>query len=261
MRFKASIIQMDIALGDKERNINKASSYVKYSLSLGSRFILLPELWTTSYSYSNIHELAEPLNGETVLKLTEMVKPYNAYIIGSIAECSGGDLYNTAHIIGSDGLIGYYRKAHLIKLLDEHLYFKPGNSYGVFNTDIGCIGVAICYDLRFPEFIRGMVLKGAKIIFIPSEWPIQRIHHWRNLIITRAIENQVYVVAANRVGTDGRNVYGGHSMIVDPNGQVLIEAGENIETVLVCDLDLNLIEEVRRSLPLLTDRRPELYIV
>ena len=260
MRFKVSIIQMDIALGDKRRNMDKAASYVKYSLSLNSKFILLPELWTTGYSYNNISELAEPLDGEAVLKLTDMVRPYNAYIIGSIVECSGGDLYNTAHVIGSNGLIGYYRKVHLIKLLDEHLYFKPGSSYGVFNTDIGYIGVAICYDLRFPEFIRGVVLKGARIIFIPSEWPIQRIHHWRSLIIARAIENQVYVVAANRIGADGRNVYGGHSMIVDPNGQVLIEAGENIETVLVCDLDLDLVEEVRHTLPLLKDRRPELYI-
>lgn len=260
MRFKVSTIQMDIVLGDKERNMSKAADYIKYSLDAGSKFILLPELWTTGYSYSNIGELAESLDGETVLRLTGMVKPYNTYIIGSIVERSNGYLYNTAHVIGSNGLIGYYRKAHLIKLLDEHLYFKPGNSYGVFNTDVGCIGVAICYDLRFPEFIRGLVLKGAKIIFIPSEWPIQRIHHWRSLIVARAIENQVYVVASNRVGVDGRNVYGGHSMIVDPNGQILVEAGDGVETVLVCDLDLDLVEKVRSSLPLITDRRPELYV-
>jgi len=116
----------------------------------------------------------------------------------------------------------------------------------------------ICYDIRFPELARKLALSGAKILFVPAEWPHPRLHHWRSLLIARAIENQMYVCGINRVGRDAANVFCGHSMIVDPWGEVIAEADET-ETIISAAVDLARPDEVRSRIPVFRDRRPELY--
>jgi predicted amidohydrolase len=119
-------------------------------------------------------------------------------------------------------------------------------------------GLAICYDLRVPELFRRYALEGAKIVIIPAEWPIARIEHWRALLIARAIENQCYVIAANAAGQTGDTVFGGHSMIVDPWGKIIIE-GSDEPNLLTVDIELDRVDEVREAIPVFEDRRPETY--
>lgn len=142
--------------------------------------------------------------------------------------------------------------------MNEHNYLERGSQKAVFQIDgIDC-GLVICYDLRFPELSRALALAGAKIIFIPAQWPHPRLHPWRILNQARALENQLYVVAVNRVGVGGKEHFFGHSMVVDPLGDLVYEAGEGEEMKIV-NLNLNYIEEVRQKMTCLKDRVEEAY--
>lgn len=116
----------------------------------------------------------------------------------------------------------------------------------------------ICYDIRFPEWIRAHTTKGAEAIFVVAEWPEPRLAHWRSLLIARAIENQCYVIACNRVGNDANNIFAGHSMIIDPWGEIIAEAGEK-EEILTASINLDKVTEVRKTIPIFADRKPEYY--
>jgi omega-amidase len=118
--------------------------------------------------------------------------------------------------------------------------------------------VMICYDIRFPELARTLALDGAKILFVPAEWPHPRLHHWRTLLMARAIENQMFVVSCNRVGTSGSTHFFGHSLIIDPWGEIIAEGAEH-EEIITAALDLTEVDKVRGRIPVFEDRRPELY--
>jgi omega-amidase len=142
--------------------------------------------------------------------------------------------------------------------MDEHLFMNAGQSTNTFELDgITCGGV-ICYDLRFPEWIRTHVLKGAKILFIPAEWPAKRIDHWQLLLQARAIENQCFIVAVNRVGSDPGNDFNGHSMVIAPWGELLI-SGQTDEGIYYAELNLQEVDTVRKTIPIFQDRRTDLY--
>lgn len=257
-KYNVSIIQMDIALGNPERNRKIAFSLINEAARRGSDVVVLPELWTTGYSLGNIHRLAERTNGITTTRLLDICSRQNIYIVGSIAEKVEETVYNSATILGPSGLVGIYRKTHLFRPMNEHKHFTPGSSFDVFQTNIGRIGVIICYDLRFPELARKAALNGAHTLFVLAEWPQSRIMLWQYLLRARAIENQLFVVASNRIGSDGKNIFGGHSMILDPTGAMLVEAGDS-ELILTCKLNLNLIDETRSYIPCLEDRNPKVY--
>ena len=243
-----SIAQMDIVLGDKERNIRKGVSFIEEAVKRKSDIIVFPELWTTGYA-KDVKELAEPLNGKTIKKLTETAKEKNIKIFGSIAE----NHYNTMHYISSKGLEASYRKIHLFSLMNEERFFAAGNKIGLKEN----IGMMICYDLRFPELSRKLTMNGAEILIISAEWPYPRIEHWRTLLKARAIDNLVYVIGCNRVGNDGKFEYFGHSSVIDPWGRRMIEGGKD-EALLTCEIDLSLVKEVRKKFPVLKDIK-EIY--
>jgi len=243
-----SIAQMDIVLGDKGRNIRKGVSFIEEAVKRKSDIIVFPELWTTGYA-KDVKELAEPLNGKTIKKLTETAKEKNIKIFGSIAE----NHYNTMHYISSKGLEASYRKIHLFSLMNEERFFAAGNKIGLKEN----IGMMICYDLRFPELSRKLTINGAEILIICAEWPYPRIEHWRILLKARAIDNLVYVIGCNRVGSDGKFEYFGHSSVIDPWGRRMIEGGKD-EALLTCEIDLSLVKEVRKKLPVLKDIK-EIY--
>jgi predicted amidohydrolase len=249
---------MCIALGDPKKNRERAASLIEEACRRGSKFVVLPELWTTGYSLKNIRELAEPLDEATGTMLLDICSKWKTYVIGSIAESREGKIFNTATIIGPKGLLGSYSKVHLFRLLGEHECFTHGNSCSVFQTDFGKVGLALCYDIRFPELTRKLALNKAQILFVPAEWPYLRGAHWELLLKARAIENQIFVVGANRVGSDENNTFFGHSMILDPMGKVLIEGGDT-ELILTCELDMNLIDKTRSLITCFKDRRPALY--
>ncbi len=176
-------------------------------------------------------------------------------IVAGVAEKSGENLYNSAVIIHRGEIIGKYRKTHLFPLTSERKYFKAGDRLEVFETPVGRIGLLICYEVRFPELARKLTKMGAEMIIIPAEFPKVRIEHWRVLLQARAIENQLFVIGVNCV--EGDLDYGGHSMLIDPAGKILVEGGEYQE-VMMSDINLNDVERVRKETPFLNDLREEL---
>lgn len=258
--MKIALVQMDIALGDLLTNQAKAKTMVEDACRQGARLVVLPELWNTGYQLKDIRSLAAQDKGSSLELLKDLAREFSAEIVaGSIAEAAGDRVYNTAYVIGPDGNVrAKYRKIHLIGLMAEDRYLSPGQQQCLFESVAGPAGVIICYDLRFTELPRAMALKGCRTLFVPAEWPSIRGKHWVTLNTARAIENQLYVIAVNRVGKDLDNEFYGHSLVIDPWGEVVVEGSEQ-EEVIVVDVDFAVGEEIRSRIPVFTDRRPECY--
>lgn len=174
-------------------------------------------------------------------------------------EKSGNKFFNTSYFIGVDGQVkGKYRKIHLFSYGGETKTFSAGNQTTVFNSQFGKIGLAICYDIRFPEFIRHLTNKGMQILLVNAQWPAARIEHWHTLLRARAIENQIFVVGVNRLGRKGPIVYNGHSVVFDPWGNEILCLDEKKEIGL-CKIDLQKLEIIRKQYPFLKERRPHLF--
>ncbi len=256
MRFKAGIIQMNILLGQVEANLYQAIDAIEMLLKKETKLIVLPELWITGFAYPYIKYLAKKT--PEILKMLQQAIKEEVTIIGSFPEIKAEKLYNSAFVITKKKILATYAKVHLFTPTGEQKYFTPGDKATVVATPVGKIGLLICYDLRFPEFARCLTLKGAEILAISAAWPLARIEHFRLLLRTRAIENQVFVIAANATGTQGKITMGGYSAIISPFGEPLVEAEED-PTFLQADIDLNMVHTFRQEIPCLKNRRPEVY--
>lgn len=259
--MKVSLIQLDIAFGRPSANYAAAEAKIREAAADKPDCILLPELWTTGYDLTRLDEIADPDGHHTVAFISALAKAYSINIIaGSIASKSEDGVKNRMLIFNREGkLVGEYSKLHLFRLMDEHLYLQPGEAKGLFSLDGSSCAGLICYDIRFPEWVRAHTVQGAQVLFVSAEWPLPRLAHWQALLISRAIENQCYVVACNRAGQDPGNVFAGHSMIIDPWGEIIAEAGEG-EEIISGHIDLQKVSQVRSQIPIFADRRPELYL-
>lgn len=259
--MKVALIQMDIALGRPAENRSRVAALVREAAA-GADLVMLPEMWTTGYALPQLAGNLADRDGEpTGAFLAGLARDCGVYLVGSVADERAGRVYNSATVYGPDGQrLAEYAKLHLVPMMDEHLYLAPGTAAGM--ADLGWVraGLAICYDLRFPELFRTLALGGAHLLLIPAEWPSQRLTHWRTLLMARAIENQCFVVACNRVGHDGKNAFPGHSMVIDPWGNVLAEGGEG-EEILRAEFDPAQVAEIRSRIPVFRDRRPDIYRV
>jgi predicted amidohydrolase len=219
--------------------------------------VVLPELWNTSYAGERLASLADSHGRETMRFLGELARQYRVNIVGgSIAELRDGRIFNVCYVFDRAGyVVARYAKVHLFQGMDEKRWFAAGEAMPTFSLDGICCGVMICYDLRFPEVARRLAVAGAEIIFMPAQWPNPRLHHWRTLVQARAIEDQVAVVACNRTGVEGTNSFFGHSMVADPWGQIIGEAGDT-EQVLCSDVDVQDVRRVREMFPVLSDLAP-----
>ncbi len=254
-----AIIQIDLAYGEPEIN-QKVIKAAFGRLEGDVDIVVLPEMWNTAYDLSRLEEIADVNAEKSIAFLSTLAKKYQVNIIGgSVAMKTEDKMTNTLLVINKDGTcIKKYSKAHLFRLMEEEKYLTEGNEDGLFRLDdLDCAGV-ICYDIRFPEWIRSHMLDQASLLFVVAEWPKQRIEHWRSLLIARAIENQCYVIACNRVGEDPNNEFGGHSMIIDPWGRVVEEA-EDEAKILYGKIDPSIVEETRKRIPVFDDRRVDLY--
>ncbi|WP_057912772.1 carbon-nitrogen family hydrolase [Peribacillus muralis] len=260
MKWKIACIQMDIAFGQPDINYQHAEQWLEKAVSKEADIVILPELWTTGYDLTRLNEIADEGAEQTIGFLKNMAIKHQIHIIGgSVAKKTQEGIYNTMVIIDKDGnLVKEYDKLHLFQLMDEHHFLQPGENDGLFTLDEKICAGFICYDIRFPEWQRAHTARGAEVLFITAEWPKPRLDHWRALLISRAIENQAYVVAVNRSGSDSNNVFAGHSMIIDPWGHIVSEAGEESE-VLTGTLDFKKISEARNKIPVFEDRRPDHY--
>jgi len=259
-----SLAQVDCRVADPEANFAHAATLVAEAARRGSDLVLLPELWSTAYALDQAAALASPLahtpaDGGWFGRVAQMAADQSLYVAGSLLEARAGRFYNCLALYAPDGtLAGVYRKMHLFRLMDEEKYLTAGEESVTLDLPWGKTGLAICYDLRFPELLRGYALAGARLMLIPAEWPHPRRAHWQTLLRARAIENQCFVAACNRIGTTGAATFFGASAVIDPWGEALVEAGET-EALLTVRVDLALVDTVRQRIPVFEDRRPELY--
>ncbi|WP_153126154.1 carbon-nitrogen family hydrolase [Peribacillus tepidiphilus] len=259
--WKVACIQLDIEFGNPEKNFLRASDKIAEAASSGAEIIVLPELWTTGYDLTRLEEIGDSNAKRSIDFLRKEAIKHRIHLIGgSVANQKKDGVYNTLLVIDKGGnLLKQYDKLHLFKLMDEHKFLRPGQSDGLFQLDqVPCAGF-ICYDIRFPEWIRTHTAKGAEVLFVVAEWPLPRLAHWRALLISRAIENQAFVVACNRSGSDPHNTFAGHSMVINPWGDILAESSED-ESILYADLSFDKTPEIRKQIPIFQDRRPEFYL-
>ncbi|MFQ5871324.1 MAG: carbon-nitrogen hydrolase family protein [Candidatus Geothermarchaeales archaeon] len=259
-----SAVQMECLVKDKERNLAKALGFLEeFRNKVDVDIVCFPELFTTGYNLDMIgndfHDLAETIPGKTTSIMSQKAMECNVAILGTIVEKDErGNLYDTTFVIDETaGLIGKYRKSHLHP--SEYPYFESGNELAVFELARVRIGVAICFEHAFPQIFTTLALLGAKIVFIPSAVPMGYEYLVNLRTRARAQDNQLFVVAVNRVGQEGDVKYCGSSKVVDPRGDIVAEAPPNKEEVLIAELDLGLIQKEREQEPVLTCLRPELY--
>jgi len=253
----AAAIQFNIALGDVESNLAKAEAAIRRVAVQGAKLAVLPEMWSTGYDYPQLEVLSEQTPG-VVERLAELSRELGLTLVGSLAEKREGKLYNTAYVIDAGAVKGSYSKLHLFSTMREDRYLHSGDRTLVVDTAAGRLGLAICYDLRFPELFRKLALEGAEIFCLPAEWPKPRQEHWRTLIRARAIENQMFMVAANCCGVQGKLDFFGMSLLVSAWGEILAEGGE-VDSELVATFDFAQMEEYRARIDCFHDRRPEIY--
>jgi predicted amidohydrolase len=260
MEFKISLAQMDIKFGDPAANFATVTRMTEEAKRRGSDLILFPELWSTAYDLTRASRYASSLTVGMFAELSALAQRTGIHILGSTLSILGVNQFgNTLTVFSPNGsLLADYSKIHLFRLMDEHQYLTAGDKSILVDLPFGRAGLAICYDLRFPELFRGYALAGAEMVFLPSEWPHPRLSHWQTLVRARAIENQMFVFACNRVGRDSSNEFFGHSMAVDPWGEILAEGGEG-EELITLTADLSKVQEARRKIPILQDRREESY--
>jgi predicted amidohydrolase len=237
----------------------------------GADLVVLPELWAPGgFSYTEWAHRSEPVDGPTVRVIADAAREIAAVVhAGSIVEAAGAaadrgeqgrGLWNTSVLLGPDGsVIARYRKVHRFGFGagEPHLLEAGTDLVTAVLPGLGenaVAGLATCYDLRFPEMFRALLDRGARLFLVPAAWPAARVEHWTLLARARAIENQCVVVAANTAGSHAGHPMGGRSQVVGPRGEVLAEAADD-EQVLVVDVDLDDVAKARQSFPVLADRR------
>ncbi|WAH36526.1 carbon-nitrogen family hydrolase [Alicyclobacillus dauci] len=258
--MKIAVCQMPIVQGDREKNRKTAEQMLTEAAKCGANVIALPEMWTSGYDFQNLSLHEESLNGETALFLSAQAKKFGVWLIGGSHPVRYPDgVRNTSLTFDPNGTLqNTYSKIHLIGLMNEDKYLVPGDHFDVFSLGGESAAVEICYDVRFTELSRSYALMGAKILFIPAEFPVQREDHWVTLLRARAIENQMYVVGINAVGKNDNDTFKGKSMIIDPWGQTLAVGCDSRE-ILTADVDLSNVSEIRQMIPVFKDRKPEYY--
>lgn len=252
-----SLIQIDVRKGNPRANWTTAQQYVAEAAQRGSQVVVFPELWDAGFAYAQGKEIASSLSGGLFAQVVALARQYGIHIFGSMYEKRGVGVHNTTAVISPrTGVMGAYRKIHLFPPLGEEKWLLPGEAPLALDLPWGRTAFAICYDLRFPELFRRYAADGVQLVIMPMGWPHPRMHHYRTLLRARAIENQFYMVAVNRVGTDEDDGtrYFGHSSVIDPWGEIVVETGET-EGHFTVTIDLDLVTKARRELPVLEQRR------
>lgn len=261
--FRAACVQFDVKTGDVAANVAAMRAGLDEAVAAGARLCVLPEMWSTSFSSSYDETLlAEAAAAEQ--ELVELSAAHHLVVVGSSVEPGGERVFNTARVYQHGQCLGSYRKIHLFSPNSEHRLHAGGDTPLVVETELGTLGVLICYDLRFPELARYYFHRGVELLTIPGQWPEARAQHWRTLLRARAIENEMFVLGCNRTGQESSLKNGepmafpGDGRIVDPTGEVLA-AGSGEAGAVVATIELRKVRTVRRILPVSRDQRPSVY--
>ncbi len=268
-RYKVAVCQM-IIHQEKEKNLVRAREMIARAAGRGARLVVLPEMFNCPYVARLFPRYAESYpDGPSVQMLSRAAREEGVYLVGgSLPEQDGDQVYNTSFIFAPDGrLLGKHRKMHLYDVelasgltVKESSTLGAGNRVTVISCELGVLGVAICYDVRFPELMRLMVLQGARVVVIPAAFNMTTgPAHWELIFRMRAIDNQAYFIGASPARDPMASyVAYGHSLVVDPWGNVVRMAGEG-EEIIFADIDMGLVERIRSELPLLRHRRTDVY--
>jgi predicted amidohydrolase len=260
--MKIAVISARPALADKNSNIKKMENYINKTKA---DMYVFGEMFLTGYPCKDeFKNLAESLNGDSILYMKKIAKKNDCYIVFGMPlkdKLVKGLIYNSAVLIHPDGTVNHYNKRFLINFgpFEEKIYFDEGEESQVFNTKFGKIGLFICYDLYFPEITRALSLQGADVLICVSASPSTTRKFFETLLPARALENTTFVVYSNIVGTQEELVLWGGSQIFDPLGNLLIKAPYFKESIITYDIDIELVESARANRPVLRDIRPEIY--
>jgi predicted amidohydrolase len=256
MSATIAILQMEVAKGQPEVNLDKVRRFAREAHQGGSGLLLLPELWSSGFAYHDLPAMAATTPA-VMEELSALSRELGLAFLGTLPEEEAGCFYNTMRVCGPDGVWGLpYRKVHLFRPMKEDRFFSPGNT--VVNCQVlGLnLGLAICFDLRFPELMRKLAVRGAHLLAVPAQWPRERREHLTVLARARAIENQCFVAVANTSGRVGRTVFAGHSLIVHPDGRILALAEES-EGLIAAEIDPGEMERLRGEISYLGCRAPD----
>lgn len=252
--MRIAAIQADLQWEDHETNRRRFAERMWAAAGAGAGLVLLPEMFPTGFSM-NAATIAEPPDGTTVQWLVDQAATHGLHIAGSLAVSVGDGLASNRLVLaGPDGVVGHYDKLHPFGYSGEHEHYQAGADF--FTTDVGGLRTTffICYDLRFADEFWSNAAE-TDLYVVVANWPRARREHWQTLLRARAIENQAYVAAVNRVGTDGNDLsYAGDSVIIDPMGNVLAAASEG-ETIVLADVEPDEVARVRARFPFMADRR------
>jgi len=260
-----ALAQINCKVGDKKYNIDKMVKYTRKAKKKDANLVIFPELSLTGYIVRDLaYELAEPTKGPSTYFLEKVAKKEKVYIVFGMVERSEkahAVLYNTAVLLGPKGFVGKYQKMHLPthSVFEEKRYFRLGYQTPVFDTDIGKVGLMVCYDIFFPEVARMLRLNGSQLTICISASPAVRRKFFEVLTVARAMENTTYLAFANLVGIeDGLQFWGG-SRLIAPNGSIISQAKYNEEDQVIGKLDYADLKQTETFVPTLRDLRPEFF--
>lgn len=252
--MKTAIIQHDIVWADRDANFAALAPLIADAAGRGARLVVLSEMFSTGFVVDR-DDIGESQGGPSARFLTEMATTHGAWIAGSCPEVSPDDPrpYNSLVVASPEGDVHRYRKIHPFTYGGEHLRFRAGHDHVTIDIEGVRTSLFVCYDLRFADEFWTLA-PTSDLYVVPANWPASRREHWMALLRARAIENQAYVVGCNRVGDGGGLHYAGDSRIIDPLGEVMVDAGSTAG-IHIADIDATRVAEVRAKFPFLQDRR------
>jgi omega-amidase len=260
---KIAAAQISCVPGEIGANLRKIREFTSRAKNAGAELIIFPETSDTGYSMPIIRKAATEWAQGAVPRLGEIAREFSIAIICGVSEREGDRIYNSQVFFDDTGkMIAKYRKTHLVTAsqIDERSVFTPGDSFVSCQVGNFIFGLTICYDLRFPEVCRKLAVEQKANVFVNSSaWPIVRVEHLRILALTRAIENQSYLILANRSGADDDGTLCGTSVIIDPYGVILSAASVDREEIIFADISEDIVNSVRKRMAVFDHRRRDLY--
>lgn len=261
--MKIAAGQISCAPGEIGANLRKIREFTSRAKKAGAELIVFPEMSDTGYSMPVIRKAATDWNQGAVPQLEQIAREFSIAIICGVSEREGDRIYNSQVLFDATGnMIAKYRKTHLVTAsqVDERSVFTPGDSFVSCQVGNYIFGLTICYDLRFPEVCRRLAVEQHVNVFVNSSaWPIVRVEHLRILALTRAIENQCYLILANRTGVDDDGTLCGTSVIIDPYGVILSAASVDREEIIYAEISKDIVDSVRKRMAVFDHRRRDLY--
>jgi len=256
-QLKVACVQFQPVLGNVKKNLETIANFIQKGEELSIDVMVFPELCVQGYDPKLAASNAEEQNGSSFQFLSEASKFSGIYLVVGIAEKVKDKLFNSSVLFYPDGKIGIYRKVHLWSTEAE--IFTHGSDFPVFDTEFGKVAMWICYDTRFPEVARIFALKGTRIAFVPTAWLARDIEHWKLSVCARALDNFIYVCGADEILLADYHQSRGASIIVNPHGQIINQANLMEEMLIHSPIDLGIVDELRRIIPVFADRQKSTY--